>query len=283
MSVKTALLGISVSLPLLLISATVQDPQNAACQKAGGEKAAGKKAECSETAECSADSGDAQKRELKSLRAQIAQLKAEVKKAKHAAEDAKLQADFSQISNRTVQADLGEALDLIANSVPVQGRSDHSPSCRRSSTRARSLLTYYQWMHDRGHDGRAAKMMERVVKTTGDNASNLNSLAWSLMTEKEYTGKFNASALAIAKRMQKQRRLEHRHLDTVALAMFLNGEVKEAVKSQKLALKSSNRDEYRRRLMVYQAALDGMTKKATPSVVKKASTKAKPAVLAARD
>jgi hypothetical protein len=119
------------------------------------------------------------------------------------------------------------------------------------------LLTYYQWMDQRGHQQHADAILQRVVEATGNQAGQLNSLAWQLMTEKATEGKFDRAALAIARRMQQQRGLQHQYVDTIALALFLNGHVEEAVQQQRLALQRSDSSEYRRRLRVYEAALSG--------------------------
>ena len=100
----------------------------------------------------------------------------------------------------------------------------------------------------------AEKLLAQVVEENGDSARSLNELTWRLMTEKECTGKYDAAALALAERMLKQGRLRHEHLDTVALAMFINGRIDEAIKNQERAIKGSDRDSYRRRLLVYRAA-----------------------------
>ena len=126
---------------------------------------------------------------------------------------------------------------------------------RRNCTPSRSLIAQYQWMRKNGHEKRAQKTLDRFVKERGDSASSLNSTAWSLMNDEETAGKFDRMALALAERMQKrERRLAHNQLDTVALARFLNGQVDEAIRLQKLAMEKGRNSDYRRRLRTYQAA-----------------------------
>jgi hypothetical protein len=73
-------------------------------------------------------------------------------------------------------------------------------------------------------------------------------------------GRADALALAICERMlEHKENLDSFEYDTVALAMFLNGRVQEAVELQKTALEKgggSDPDAYRERLRRYEAALD---------------------------
>ncbi len=191
--------------------------------------------------------------EVEALRQKIQELQAELGTVRDGARtSAEKAADRTEESVHRIEelnTQLKECLDLLEKSATVTTR-------RRSCTpsRARSLLTYYQWMQERGHEQRAARILKHVVKETGDRTSKLNELAWRLMTEKSSTGKFDRAALALVERMQKKGRLRHNQLDTVALAMFLNGRVDDAVKLQQQAVKVNNNDQYRRRLRVYQAA-----------------------------
>ncbi len=189
--------------------------------------------------------------ELEKLRRECEQLRAMATSAEQATDKARSAAADARRQGTRLEAELGEALDRIAHQSITMLSSGHSSSCRPS----RSLLTNYQWMQTRGHEKRAAKILTKVIDRYGKSTSSLNSLAWDLMSRKECTGKFNEAALALAERMQKRGRLRHNQLDTVALAMFLNGRIDEAATIQKLAVKESSSSEYRRRLMVYEAAL----------------------------
>ena len=126
-----------------------------------------------------------------------------------------------------------------------------SNSCRPSV----QVSKYYQWMRKNGHDERAGQALDQYVKQLGNNNSHLNSTVWHLMTDKRVAGQYDELALALAERMEEKGGLDHRMLDTVALAKFLNGHIDEAITLQKKAMKHGGRsDDYRRRLRTYEAA-----------------------------
>ena len=183
------------------------------------------------------------KTEVEQLRAEVEALRKQVQSAKE--------------QRQNLKGQLDEALDMIVDSTKVVR---HRHSCTPS--RSRSLLTHYQWMEQRGHEKRADKLIAQVIKNHKDDPGRMNSLAWNLMTEKGLAGKFNRAALRIAERMQEHRKLQHHYLDTIALAHFLNGNVKIAVENQRKALSANKSGDYRRRLMVYEAALRNGLKKA---------------------
>lgn len=148
---------------------------------------------------------------------------------------------------QAARAELDECLDLLEQNVTRPQRRDCAPS--------RSLLTYYQWMDERGHADRAQRMLDQIVEANGTKPAQLNSVAWELMTGKATAGKFDRVALALARRMLESERKSHRYLDTAALAFFLNGDIDQAVNLQRSALaQEQDSGEYRRRLRTYEAA-----------------------------
>lgn len=97
----------------------------------------------------------------------------------------------------------------------------------------------------------ASDFMEQLAGRTV-----LNNTAWELMTELPTLGRFDLFALALAQRMLDQRPvLEAFELDTVALAMFLNGRLDDAVELAAAAVeKSGGEGEYVERLERYRDA-----------------------------
>jgi len=130
------------------------------------------------------------------------------------------------------------------------------------------LMSHYQWMRDQGHQQRASGALAKVVEQVGDDAGRLSSVARDLMTDKETAGKFDDVALALTQHMgqvksadKRRSRIDHNHLDTAALANFLNGKVEAAIKLQEQAIaKGGNGDDFRRRLRTYEAAQVALAK-----------------------
>lgn len=151
-----------------------------------------------------------------------------------------------------VESQLAECLDLLTEPEPAEPRRNCTPS--RSNLRA--LMTRYQWMEERGFDDHAQRVLARLVDDNGDDVSRLNARAWELMTDADSAGQFDTVALAFVDRMlQREQSLDHRMLDTAALAKFLAGQVDEAVRLERAALqKNHGSDDYRRRLRTYEAA-----------------------------
>ncbi|MGE3173607.1 MAG: hypothetical protein AB7O97_13365 [Planctomycetota bacterium] len=155
-----------------------------------------------------------------------------------------------------LERQLEQALDALEATFEPERERNCAPS------RSRALMSHYQWLRQNDHPQRAQSTLAKVVDRVGDDVNRLNSVAWNLMTDQETTGKFDEVALALAERMEAQGEgLHHRHLDTVALARFLNGQVERAVALQQLAIaKGGNGDDYRRRLRTYQAAQVALAK-----------------------
>jgi hypothetical protein len=157
-----------------------------------------------------------------------------------------------------IRQQLDDSLDALDLTFAPQRDRNCSPS------RSRALMSHYQWLRDHDHAQRAAGVLAKVVDQIGDDPRRLNSVAWSLMTDEETTGKFDEVALAFAERIEQSgEELDPRLLDTVALARFLNGQVERAVALQKQAIERGGRgDDYRRRLRTYEAAQVALAKAA---------------------
>lgn len=151
---------------------------------------------------------------------------------------------------KRLKTQLEAALDRIDEQFVQERDRNCSPS------RGRAMMSHYQWLRDQGHQQRASGALAKVVKQVGDNASRLNSVAWDLMTDKATAGKFDEVALALTQRMERNRnQMHYNHLDTAALAYFLNGKVDKAITLQQQAIaKGGRNDDFRRRLRTYEAA-----------------------------
>ncbi|MEM7202398.1 MAG: hypothetical protein AAF628_19155 [Planctomycetota bacterium] len=106
---------------------------------------------------------------------------------------------------------------------------------------------------DRGGD--AAARDAQLARLTNTNAVTLNNEAWYLMTRAEVRGRFNRLALAMCEAMQRDRTLDYAERDTMALALFLNGRIVDALEMQRPAAKSAENERYDRRLRRYERAV----------------------------
>jgi tetratricopeptide (TPR) repeat protein len=194
--------------------------------------------------------------EQNALKTEVQRLEALARKnaADLGAARAELEAARTELNSLGKQ--LAEALDALDRTYEPQRDRNCSPS------RSRALMSHYQWLRDHGHEQRAGATLAKVVEQAGDNPQRLNSAAWELMTNAETAGKFDDVALAYAQRMEQHgESLSHHHLDTVALAHFLNGQVERAVELQQQAIeRGGNADDYRRRLRTYEAAKAALVK-----------------------
>lgn len=156
-------------------------------------------------------------------------------------------------------AKLRQQLDRALAALDATFEPQRERNC--SPSRSRALMSHYQWLRDEGHAERAAGTLAKVVDQVGNDQHQRNSTAWDLMTDKQTVGKFDDVALAIAQRMEQSGAREHHHLDTMALAHFLSGQVERAIELEQQAIAAGgNGDEYRRRLRTYEAAREAVAK-----------------------
>ena len=189
---------------------------------------------------------------------------------RHADQVATLQDQLaaSQLRVADLERQLEECMDFI-----MAGTERHS-GCKPS----RRMMTHYMWLKNNGHGERAQGALDRVVAQVGSKNSSLNRAAWYLMTEKDTAGQYDELALALAERMQGNGGMDHREMDTVALAKFLNGRTEEAIELQKKAIKKGGKSgDYCRRLRTYEAALQHRIQDAAEVGADPATTPAKPA------
>ncbi|HZN37157.1 MAG TPA: hypothetical protein VFD82_00050 [Planctomycetota bacterium] len=110
-------------------------------------------------------------------------------------------------------------------------------------------------LHRCGDVEAAEKLMTEYRASDFQNDS-LNNDAWYTITRPDTVGRFDPFALAQCEEMQRRegQALDYGSKDTVALALFVNGKVDEAVTLQTEATRASNRDpEYVGRLTRFQA------------------------------
>ncbi len=82
-----------------------------------------------------------------------------------------------------------------------------------------------------------------MVEKATEEASFLNNLSWSLLTDEPFKGQFNELALVAAEKCNHASDGEsYMYLDTLALAQFENGKVAEAIESQKKAVELCPKD-----------------------------------------
>jgi len=154
-----------------------------------------------------------------------------------------------------LRTQLEHALDALDTTFAPQRDRNCSPS------RNRALLSHYRWLRDEGHGERAAGTLAKVVEQVGNDVNQRNAVAWDLMTDKDTVGRCDDVALAIAQKMEENGAREPHHLDTMALAQFLNGHVEKAIDLQQKAIAAGgNGDDFRRRLRTYEAARDQLAK-----------------------
>jgi hypothetical protein len=196
--------------------------------------------------------------------AEARRIEAELQSAKDNLRRARAELRAAQQDLTLLGKQLHAALDRLDGTVEPQPERNCSPS------RNRMLMSHFQWLRDQGHQQRAGDALAKVVKQVGDDANRLNSVAWDLMTDKETAGKFDDVALALTQRLEQvqtadkgKRHIDHNHLDTAALANFLNGQVDAAVRLQQQAIaKGGNGDDFRRRLRTYEVAQAALAKAA---------------------
>lgn len=90
---------------------------------------------------------------------------------------------------------------------------------------------------EQGHQDNAHGILKKLVEENREDWNALNSLAWELLTEEPFRGRYTEAARKIAQVSNELSGFESwAALDTLALAEFESGEVEKAVKLEKKAL-----------------------------------------------
>lgn len=124
----------------------------------------------------------------------------------------------------------------------------------RASDR-RGLFLRYEVARDLCRDAKQVEALAREIVHQVPSGG-LNNFVWYLMTREDSAGRFPELALRGAERMLRDGELGYPELDTVALAMFRNGRLQDALRYQRQAIAAGgdNDPDYRRRLQQYEQA-----------------------------
>ena len=120
------------------------------------------------------------------------------------------------------------------------------------------------------------KLMADFRSATGIDGGQLNNDAWYMMVRPETMGRFDSYALAQCEEMKRQEgdSMSYGNKDTLALALFLNGKVQEAVELETAAMAAANNDpQYVGRLTRFKNTLVQKTAKPKESGSKESGAK----------
>ncbi len=116
------------------------------------------------------------------------------------------------------------------------------------------LLLKYRVYHDLlRNEEEAKRLAEKIVNRVP--VDDLNDWLWDLLAKRSNAGKFPSLALIAARRLGRLPAVGYQEYDTIALALFRNGFIDEAIESQRLSLESGGTyPDYKRRLRIYEQA-----------------------------
>ncbi len=163
--------------------------------------------------------------------------------------DVSVLARFARVLSTPKRTDRCTALAIKAVDLAIKAEPDE----------ALHLSTKFDILAVCKKDVRAAERVGTyLIEKAADNASLLNGFAWNLLTEDDLKGKFNELALLAANQCDKTSGGENwMFLDTLALAQFENGAVKEAAVLQRKAIELADDspavEELQTRLVMYEA------------------------------
>jgi len=122
----------------------------------------------------------------------------------------------------------------------------------------------FERLSGRGDDGKAARAFARgELARIADDPRALNNFAWSLLTEARFGQRFDDLALEYAQAAcDASKQVVWQYLDTLALARFRAGQVKEAAVLEEQALRlveaAADRKDVEANLARYRAALGAL-------------------------
>ena len=160
---------------------------------------------------------------------------------------------------------LARTAELLVSDVHVERYGDQAYAAARAAFSAEPGEARYHWLYfqiavatNKNRD-LVMNLAAQALNKAADNPTLLNEIAWVLLTDELYAGKFNEVALAAAERCHT---VSHgkswMYLDTLALAKFETGAVDEAIAVQKQAIElcpdESPRAELQATLERYQQA-----------------------------
>ena len=187
----------------------------------------------------------------------------------------------ARLTNKSIVDDIGQDIDGLLELVQSicdmkRGRSLASiaSSAMEKVLLARGpteaiLKVRYRVLHDiLDNEVDAAQLGAKIVATFG--GTNINNWVWGLLTDRADAGRYDGLALLGARKLLENKAAGYHELDTVALALFSNGLIDEAITHQRRAIELGGGDEpdYVKRLNVYLATKtkhDKRSKKARAS------------------
>lgn len=126
---------------------------------------------------------------------------------------------------------------LIARELNERGQFAGASVRRVAAAQANVQREFERLAADPQHAEAARALIERVEAAIREDAMALNNLAWELLTEKQYGGRFNEAALRWAQLANEQTNFSNwMFVDTLAWAKFRAGDVAEAIRLEKKAI-----------------------------------------------
>lgn len=119
----------------------------------------------------------------------------------------------------------------------IHASIEPAPASAYDSKDTGDLQEKFEKLVAEGRHDAARKLVDPIAKGLGSNALELNNLAWYLLTEDRYDGKYNDLALPIAVKANELSGGENwYYLDTLGHALAANGQYEQAVKVQSVAV-----------------------------------------------
>lgn len=107
-----------------------------------------------------------------------------------------------------------------------------------------------------GEDQTVAKQLADAFVEAFARQMTLNGAAWQFMTQLETKGRYDPLVLDLCERMLEDKNISFSYIDTVAVAMFVNGRLQEALDLQKKAIGIGGiKPTFAERLLRYETAL----------------------------
>jgi hypothetical protein len=106
------------------------------------------------------------------------------------------------------------------------------------------MLEAFEELNARGRHADATEVGEALMASLEDDAFELNNLAWVLLTEDRYDGKYLGLATRMSERSNELSKWGNwYYLDTYAHALFAHGKVHEAIEMERKAIEAAGDDE----------------------------------------
>jgi tetratricopeptide (TPR) repeat protein len=175
--------------------------------------------------------------------------------------------DVSVLVNRAVEEQRQvmrrsrDELEPVANTTWTAYGQDQARAAAASADDMESLRERFDQLVEEGKRGQAIGLTHRMVASVED-AKGLNNLAWALLTEERYEGRYDAAARVLSVRSNELTDHDNwAYVDTLALAEHRVGNHQRAAELQEHVLElvgdsAAKRPELREALERYRAAVD---------------------------